>query len=106
MKMQTSLSSILIFLLGISQVPLTSGFRVVFYLGSQCRGARWGSGSYRYPGNPDGCHNVPTNAVSATIEQEDGDGDYYSTINPFPAPSKKARLTLSPLRYRLLERRM
>lgn len=93
-KMHTSLSSTLIFLLGISQVPLTSGFRVVFYLGSQCRGARWGSGSYRFSSTSDTCHDVPTNAVSATIEREDGyDSDTYSTINPFPTPSKKARLT-------------
>ncbi|KAK0622344.1 hypothetical protein B0T14DRAFT_563803 [Immersiella caudata] len=35
-------------------------------------------GSYRYPGHPDVCHDVPTNAVSAAIEREDGDGDNYN----------------------------
>ncbi|KAK4145522.1 uncharacterized protein C8A04DRAFT_35787 [Dichotomopilus funicola] len=50
-------------------------FRVTFYLGSQCRGARLGSGSYVYPGYsyPDACHNVPPNAISATIEPEELD---------------------------------
>lgn len=51
--MQTKLSSILLSLLGVSQVPLATGFRVTFYLGSQCRGARWGDGHYQYTGYPE-----------------------------------------------------
>ncbi|EAQ85336.1 predicted protein [Chaetomium globosum CBS 148.51] len=50
-------------------------FRVTFYLGSQCRGARLGTGSYSYPGYPNACHNVPPNAISATIEPEYLDGE-------------------------------
>jgi hypothetical protein len=59
-------------------------FRVTFYLGSQCRGARLGTGSYVYPGYPDVCHNVPPNAISATIEPEQFDGESNSEFYPWP----------------------
>ncbi|GAB1311780.1 hypothetical protein MFIFM68171_01990 [Madurella fahalii] len=62
-------SSLIVSLLLATQVR---AFRVTFYLGSQCRGARWGTGNYGYPGYPL-CHNVPINAVSATIEKEPND---------------------------------
>lgn len=80
--MQAKLSIILVSLLA-SQLPLVSGFRVIFYLGYQCRRARWGDGQYGYPGRPDVCHKVPTNAVSATIVRESNNGEDNSMISFF-----------------------
>lgn len=76
--MHLTFSQALISLLA-SGAPLAAGFEVTFYLGSQCRGARWGTGHYRYPGFPNVCHNIPTNTVSATIRAEDNDPPIYST---------------------------
>ncbi|KAH6640320.1 hypothetical protein F5144DRAFT_559979 [Chaetomium tenue] len=64
-------------------------FRVTFYLGSQCRGARLGTGSYSYPGYPDVCHNVPPNAISATIEPEYLDGE-SNRVTPLSRSSRLA----------------
>lgn len=65
-------------------------FRVTFYLGSQCRGARLGTGSYSYPGYPNACHNVPPNAISATIEPEYLDGESNSEFHPLSRSSRLA----------------
>ncbi|KAK0640978.1 hypothetical protein B0T16DRAFT_393336 [Cercophora newfieldiana] len=78
--MPATLSSLTFFVAVLASLilPLVAGFQVTFYLGNSCHGARWGTGHYRYPGTPDVCHNVPTNAVSATITREDTDGDDYN----------------------------
>ncbi|KXX77549.1 hypothetical protein MMYC01_207027 [Madurella mycetomatis] len=54
-------------------------FRVTFYSGYQCRGARLGTGNYGYPEYPV-CHDVPINAVSARIEREPNDREGYAYV--------------------------
>ncbi|GAB1310224.1 hypothetical protein MFIFM68171_00434 [Madurella fahalii] len=54
-------------------------FRVTFYSGYQCHGARLGTGNYGYPGFLL-CHNVPINAASATIEREPNDNEGYAYV--------------------------
>ncbi|KAH6685471.1 hypothetical protein F5X68DRAFT_233216 [Plectosphaerella plurivora] len=59
--------------LALGLLPVAQAFEVVFYLGQACRGQRLAWENVNFRDNAFECHDIPVNAVSATIVPEDGD---------------------------------
>jgi hypothetical protein len=59
--------------LALGLLPVVQAFEVVFYLGQACRGKRLAYEGVNFRDDAFVCHDIPVNAVSATITPEEGD---------------------------------